>query len=92
MLPPDHPDAPKYWMYETGGKLHPALMAYLTGRPLDAEQIALIAAYLRQWIDSPVWAGGSALAGLRDAARHIRTRADIELVIHTAVEMNMDPL
>ena len=32
MLPPEHPDAPKYWMHETSGVLAPACQEVSGGR------------------------------------------------------------
>jgi hypothetical protein len=32
LLPPDHPDAPKYWTYESSGVLKPAVEKYLNGK------------------------------------------------------------
>jgi hypothetical protein len=52
---PAHPDAPKYWRFETGGALGFAVMTYLNGKHLDHFQIGLIRAYLSQWVQSPVW-------------------------------------
>jgi hypothetical protein len=45
---------PRYWMYETTGVLRPAVEAYLAGS-MSPEQITAMRAYLRQWIDAPVW-------------------------------------
>ena len=55
MLDPAHPDAPKFWMWETSGVLRPAIMAYIDGHTLTAAQCATMRAYLRQWVGSPVW-------------------------------------
>jgi hypothetical protein len=88
LLPPDHPQAPKYWMNETGG-LVPAIKRYLKGLAPDADDVNLIRAYLRQWIDSPVWDVGDAAARtkldeLRRTVRQIGSRL--------AIDQSIDPL
>lgn len=60
-LDPAHPAAPKYWRNETGDELKPAVFAYIRGQPLTVRQIALISAYVTQWIASPVWDANPAL-------------------------------
>ena len=92
--------APDYWMDETGGKLAPAIARYLDGASLSADDIALIAAYLRQWIDSPLWddnphlvdSGRAELARLRELARVLNNRAAIEAWLALAVDFGVDPL
>jgi hypothetical protein len=104
LIPPDHPDAPKYWMYETGGKLVPAMERYLKGEPAEPDDVNLIRAYLRQWIDSPVWDDGVDLGipadpiegvtldDLRRKVREIRTRLDIDVWLADALDLAIDPL
>jgi hypothetical protein len=99
MLPADHPHAPKFWMNETGGKLVPAMERYLKGDPAETDDIHLIRAYLRQWIDSPVWAAGidgetrDTLSELRRKVREIRIRTDIDEWLENALEqLAIDPL
>jgi hypothetical protein len=91
LLPPDHPDAPKYWMYETSGVLTPAIKAYLDGKMMTPKQIAAMRAYLRQWISSPVWAGPE-IDGLRDAIGSLTSRKQIERWLDRALDVGMDPL
>jgi hypothetical protein len=98
LIPPDHPDAPKYWMYETGGKLVPAMERYLKDEPAEPDDVNLIRAYLRQWIDSPVWAAGiesetrDRLSELRRNVREIRNRHDINIWLEFAANLAIDPL
>lgn len=105
MTPPLHPAdprAPKYWMHETSGELGTAVRRYLRTEPemMDAHDIALMRAYLTQWVSSPVWrqnphAGPDDLviiAALSTTARNIRTLADVRRVIDAAVAAGMDPL
>jgi hypothetical protein len=98
LLPPDHPQAPKYWMYEVSGKLVPAIKRYLEGTRAFPDDVNLIRAYLRQWIDSPVWEDGaegetrSALDDLRRKARELRTIDDITAWVEDALNLGIDPL
>jgi hypothetical protein len=94
LLPPDHPQAPKYWMNETGGKLVPAIERYLKGLPPDADDVNLIRAYLRQWIDSPVWDAQdrTELDELRRTVRQIGSRLAIDQWIEDALNLSIDPL
>jgi hypothetical protein len=99
LLPPDHPQAPKYWMNETGGRLIPAVRRYLADEPVEPGDTDLIRAYLRQWIDSPVWDAGpvdadgpTELAKLRKEVRELRNRADITAWLEHALDLAIDPL
>ena len=98
LLPPDHPDAPKYWAYETSGRLVPVIQAYLTGETLDEAGIGVMRDYLRQWVNSPVWSSGSSIEGrqalesLRARVAAIASREDIEQAIEAAEALGMDPL
>ena len=98
LLPPDHPQAPKYWMHETGGKLGPAMERYIRREPEKPDDVNLIRAYLRQWIDSPVWDGGidgetrTELDYLRRTVRELRNRGDIRVWLEDALDLAIDPL
>jgi len=92
LLPPDHHDAPKYWMYETSGVLKPAVQAYVKGKRLSAHEISLLKAYLWQWVQSPVWAPSGSLEGLRLRVAAITNQEDVHASIAVAVKLGMDPL
>ena len=98
LLPPDHPQAPKYWIDEVSGKLVPAMKRYLEGTRAFPDDVNLIRAYLRQWIDSPVWDSGvdsetrNALDELRRKARELRTISDITAWVEQASDLGIDPL
>jgi hypothetical protein len=87
-------------MAEQGGQLAPAITRYLEARPLFVRDIALIRAYLRQWIDSDVWDQNPAagpdeaaeLAKLREKARAITDQRDIDEWIAAALAFGVDPL
>jgi hypothetical protein len=91
VLPPDDPRAPKYWMHETSGVLKPVIEAYLNGEELNVQQISLLRAYLRQWIDSPCWRGPK-IDPLRRQVRNLQTRDDIDHWLEQALEEGIDPL
>lgn len=82
---------PGYWMHETSGVLQPAVTAYLEARPLSDEHIALLRAYLRQWIEAPCWSGDS-IAELRGRIDSLTTREPIVRWIDDAVDLGIDPL
>lgn len=96
----DHPDAPKYWMNETSGVLKPVVEAYLRNEPLTLRDVAIMRAYLRQWIMSPVWdmnprqtrADALGLSALRERLDTIASRDDIERWLAAALESGIDPL
>lgn len=92
LLPPDHPDAPRYWMHETSGMLAPVVEAYLKGLRLAPNQIKIMRAYLWQWVNSPVWGSSGALESLRLRVAAIKTRQDIHAAIESALDLGMDPL
>jgi hypothetical protein len=93
LLDPADPQAPKYWMNETSGVLRPAVEAYINLRPMTAMQIGAMRAYLRQWIQSPVWKGfDEEMADLRRDVETIRTREDISAWLHAALDIGQDPL
>ena len=92
VLPLDDPRAPKYWQYETSGVLYPVVEAYLYGNPMTPEQVAIMRSYLRQWIQSPVWYGGEALAKLQTGVDAIQTREDIDAWLCAALKEGLDPL
>lgn len=97
---PGSPAAPNYWAYETGGLLKPAMYRYMAGQALNAAHVAVIRAYLRQWIDSPVWdsnphmngEGAAALARLRASVDSLTTAGAITEWLDLAEGQGMDPL
>lgn len=97
---PGDPDAPKYWANETGGELGPAIERVLRRRPLTERDIEFVRAYLKQWIDSPVWdlnpnadaTAAAALSRLRASVGYIQTAAAVECWVKFAADEGMDPL
>jgi hypothetical protein len=81
---------PGYWMHETGGELQPAVKAYLTGTPINDRQISLIRAYLKQWIDCPMWQGDD-VTWLREAIPGLTSREAIHRWADRAAQADIDP-
>lgn len=82
---------PRYWLDETSGVLRPAVLAYLRGESMSPDQIAAMRAYLRMWIDFPVWVGPK-IGSLRDAIDDLTSREAISYWLQTANEEGIDPL
>ena len=98
---PDHPTAPKYWKYEAGGELAPAMERLIRREPLTDRDIVLIRDYFRQWVRSPVWdrnphagvhGATAALARLRADVDNLQSYRDIEAWESLAVDWGIDPL
>jgi len=96
------PDAaPKYWRDEQSGLLAAAVRAYLDNpNAMTLRDVALLRAYLRQWIGSPVWAmapsmddrSRAALAVLRASIDRIHDAAGIGNWLRAAMAEGIDPL
>ena len=91
---------PGYWKNETGGRLRPAVEAYLSGEQLSPEQIATIRAYLRQWINAGVWDQNPNhtddsrgwLDDMRSCVDGLTSQEAIKTWIKIAITLGMDPL
>jgi hypothetical protein len=96
----DPSSGPGFWRNETGGALVPAMEAYLRGDVLNVRQVALIRAYLRQWIASPIWDENPAadvkaklaLAELRFLVCNIQSQSAISIWLRRAIDMGINPL
>lgn len=82
---------PGYWMHETTGVLRPAVLTYLSGEPMNVEQVAAMRAYLRQWIADPRWRGAR-VPELRARIDFLVSREAIEEWLDIAMEEGIDPL
>lgn len=97
---PASPEAPKFWRFEQGSELKPAIFAYLEDKPLTVREIAVISSYLTQWIASPVWDlspshdmySRNTLLVLRATAPRLAEREDIDEWLMLAIEQGIDPL
>ncbi len=81
---------PGFWMNEQGGALRPAVLAYLDGQDLDAGQLEIWRAYLRQWMQGD-WKG-PLLDTLRSQVDDIKSTDDLHHWLHRALSQNIDPL
>lgn len=74
------------------GVLAPVVKAYLAGEPLTIRQIALMRAYLYQWVASPVWGPSGALEALRLRVAAIETADHVRAAIRAGLDIGIDPL
>ena len=79
-------------MYETTGVLAPVVQAYLNGDAMTPPQISTMRAYLRQWIQSPVWGDDPAVEKLRSELYTLLTSRDLKLWLKAAWVLGIDPL
>jgi hypothetical protein len=84
-------NGPGFWMNEQSGVLAPVVKAYLKGDPLSLADVGTMRAYLRQWINAPVW-HGEPIEGLRRQIDTIFSREDIDAWLEGALDEGIDPL
>ena len=77
-------------MYETTGVLRPVVERHLAGEVLNPEQLAIMRAYLRQWVTLPF--RGDDIDELRRSVDHIQSNADLRVWLGLADEAGVDPL
>lgn len=83
--------APGYWMNETSGVLRPAVMAYLHGEEMTAQQVVTLRAYIRQWIMAPGFVGPE-VEELRGRVDSLQSREAIARWLDDADATGIDPL
>lgn len=83
---------PGFWMNEVSGALIVPITKYLEGKSLTPEDVQLIRAYLKQWVDAPVWAADAELAELRRTVNELYTSKDIHRWLDKALDVGIDPL
>ena len=83
-------DFPGYWAEETG-KLRPAVMAFLLGAELNADEFSLVVAYVRRWVAAQVWIGGEAIEDLRRKLYLAETTRQLHQWAAAASELGIDP-
>ncbi len=83
--------SPRYWKGKTSGALRPAVEAYLRNEPMSQDHVAAMRAYLRQWIDAPVWQGPK-VQPLREAIDGLTSRETIAAWLAVADKEGIDPL
>jgi hypothetical protein len=81
---------PGYWMFEESGILAPVVHAYLRGEALNGMQIAIMRAYLRQWIAGDF--RGPEVDDLRARVNDLTTREAISRWLYDADCACIDPL
>ncbi len=80
---------PGYWPHETTGTLRPVVIRHLEGAALDQAEIAVMRAYLRQWMASDHWHGADDLRGRIDG---ITTNDSLRAWLDDALTLGIDPL
>ena len=94
---PDYPypfpvDAPPhYWMTEQTGRLADAVEAYMNGDALAKDQLALIKAYLRQYLERAVMTGDAKRERLLEQAAALRDSREIERFADDLAEIGVEP-
>lgn len=85
---PSRASRPGYWMNETSGKLRPVIETYLSGEILIPREVAIMKAYLVQWIAGDY----RGVEDLRRSVRKIASTRDIQIWLDEACELGIDPL
>lgn len=79
---------PLYWRNEASGKLPAAVMAYLSSTQTQ-EQLDLVIAYVRAWVECPVWKN---IEPLRESVKGVKTHEELRKWIWEALDYGIDPL
>jgi hypothetical protein len=79
---------PGYWMNETSGKLAPVVEKYLRGEVLTTDEVAIMRAYLRQWIAGDF----QGVDHLRLRVGRLTTTRMIREWLKDAEDIGIDPL
>jgi hypothetical protein len=87
----DVPGFWRFWKDEPGGELRGAVETYLCGRPVTREQVALLRAYCRQWINAPGFRGPE-IEVLRVSVNTLCTQTDVDHWLDRAMDAGIDPL
>ena len=82
---------PGYWMNETSGVLEPVVRRYLAGAELNGQELALMRAYVRQWIAVPAFVGPD-VERLRAGVDAITSTATLRAWLSYALDVGVDPL
>ena len=107
LFPPYVPPhgGPHYWQTESSGLLPNAIKAYFDNRtengPISTNDCDLVKAYIRHWINAPVWSlnpfyqdaadQDNELRALRDEADKLTDADSIDRWIHRALKSGIDP-
>jgi len=82
---------PNFWLYDPSGKLSMVVRRYVERRSMSPVDVAVMRAYLRQWINGD-WHNCALLDALRTKVAEIRTRQDITDWLIMAEGQGIDPL
>lgn len=81
---------PGYWMNETSGVLAPIVRKFLEGHELVIGELAIMRAYLAQWMEGDFKGPGA--DKLRADVPNIYTTADLRRWLGRAIDVGIDPL
>jgi hypothetical protein len=82
---------PRFWMEETTGALGAAIEVYMRGERLEADHVALIKLYPRQYLERAVMADDADRARLLGRIERLRTVGDIERLADSLSEAGVEP-
>lgn len=94
---PDYPypfpvaSPPHYWMTEQTGRLAEAIEAYINGDALAKEQLGLIKAYLRQYLERAVMTGDAKRNRLLEQVAALRDSREVERFADDLAEIGVEP-
>lgn len=92
------PHPAKYWRDYSDSRIPASVDRYIHGEELTVRDIALVRAYVMQWVDSPAWEENLSsqatlnLTILRAKVAGARTKEQIDSCVALASAMQMDPL
>lgn len=84
-------ESPGYWMNESSGLLANTVSRYLAGDELGDVDLPLMRAYLRQWIEAPLFVGPEVEA-LRAGVDELQSTDDVRAWLERAIDAGVDPL
>jgi hypothetical protein len=82
---------PGFWKYEVSGQLARVVEAYLRFKPMSEADIAMMRAYLRQWINADGFIGPE-IEDLRRRVDDLTSREALDVWLSDAVMAGADPL
>jgi hypothetical protein len=85
------PGVPGYWRNETSGVLAPVVERYLHGGQLDQDEVAIMRAYLRQWVGAAAFYGPDIIE-LRQRVNLLQTHSQLRAWLADALDAGIDPL
>ena len=82
---------PHFWMTEQTGKLAEAMEQYFAGEKLSPVDLALLRAYLRQYLERALMTGDASRERLLQRLERLRSVNDIEEFSDEIAEFGVEP-